>query len=407
MNFAQPAPLRVMVCGTSILALAIGLRLAFGLFLQPMSESLQWGREIFAIAIAIQNILWGLTQPLMGMLADKYGSRKVVALGGASYGLGLYLMSQAESPLALNLTTGLLIGVSLSATSFAVVLGAVGRAVSEQNRSMALGIASAGGSVGQVVILPIGQVLIDAYGWVLALGGLAAIAFLMVPLAAALGSGGPNSPKAAQEQLMRHALAEAGIHRGYWFLTAGFFVCGFQVTFIATHLPAYVVDSGLSAGLGATALALIGLFNIIGSSFWGALGGKYSKKYSLSSLYLARAVLIIALVFFPVTRFSILLFASGMGFLWLGTVPLTSGLIGQIFGVRYLSTLFGIVFFSHQIGAFLGVWMGGYVFDATGSYDIVWYFSVALGVLSALLHWPINEQPVARLSAPEEASAPI
>ena len=202
---------------------------------------------------------------------------------------------------------------------------------------------------------------------------------------------------------MRHALAEAGLHRGYWLLTAGFFVCGFQVTFIATHLPAYVVDSGLSAGIGATALALIGLFNIIGSSFWGALGGKYSKKYSLSSLYLARAVLITALVFFPVSNLSVLLFASGMGFLWLGTVPLTSALIGQIFGVRYLSTLFGIVFFSHQIGAFLGVWMGGYVFDLTGSYDIVWYLSVALGIVSALLHWPINEQPVARLVAPGEA----
>ncbi len=397
MNSIKRSSFRVMVCGTAILALAIGIRLSFGLFLQPMSQTLGWGRETFAFGIALQNILWGMTQPLMGMLADKYGARKVVAMGGLGYCLGLYLMSQATSPLALNLTTGLLIGVSLSATSFAVVLGVVGRAVSERNRSMALGLASAGGSVGQVLILPIGQALISAYGWVLALGGLAAIAFLMVPLAAALGSSERKSRKEVKEQLIRHALAEAGLHRGYWLLMAGFFVCGFHVTFIATHFPAYIVDSGLSPSLGATALALIGLFNIIGSSFWGIVGGKYSKKYSLSSLYLARAVLIAALVFFPVSNFSVLIFASGMGFLWLGTVPLTSGLIGQIFGVRYLSTLFGIVFFSHQIGAFLGVWMGGYIFDLTGSYDSVWYVSIVLGVLSAFLHWPINEQPVARL----------
>ena len=219
--------------------------------------------------------------------------------------------------------------------------------------------------MGQVLILPIGQALIAAYGWVLALGGLVAIAFLIVPLAAALGPSERKSRKELKGQLISHALAEAGLHRGYWLLMAGFFVCGFHVTFIATHLPAYIVDSGLSPGLGATALALIGLFNIIGSSFWGIVGGKYSKKYSLSSLYFARAVLIAALVFFPVSNFSVLVFASGMGFLWLGTVPLTSGLIGQIFGVRYLSTLFGIVFFSHQIGAFLGVWMGGYIFDLT------------------------------------------
>ena len=342
----------------------------------------------------------------MGMLADKYGARKVVAMGGLGYCLGLYLMSQATSPLTLNLTTGLLIGVSLSATSFAVVLGVVGRAVSERNRSMALGLAAAGGSVGQVLILPIGQALITAYGWVLALGGLAAIAFLMVPLAAALGASERKSRKELNEQLISHAVAEAGLHRGYWLLMAGFFVCGFHVTFIATHLPAYIVDSGLSPGLGATALALIGLFNIIGSCFWGIVGGKYSKKGSLSSLYLARAVLIAALVLFPISNLSILVFASGMGFLWLGTVPLTSGLIGQIFGVRYLSTLFGIVFFSHQIGAFLGVWLGGYIFDVTGSYDIVWYVSIALGVLSALLHWPINEQPLARLALAGESSSP-
>jgi len=278
MNTTRRSTLRVMVCATSILALAIGIRLSFGLFLQPMSQSLGWGRETFAFAIALQNLFWGLTQPLMGMLADKFGARKVIIVGGLGYSLGLYLMSLAATPLTLNLTTGLLIGVSLSATSFAVVLGAVGRAASERNRSMALGFASAGGSVGQVLILPIGQALISTYGWVLALGGLAAIAFLMLPLAAAMGNSKQRRPKQVQGQIMSHALAEAGLHQGYWLLTAGFLVCGFQVTFIATHFPAYIVDRGLSPGLGATALALIGLFNIIGSSFWGIVGGKYSKK---------------------------------------------------------------------------------------------------------------------------------
>ena len=390
----------ILICGGAILAIAIGIRLAFGLFLQPVSEGRGWGRETFALAIALQNILWGLTQPFLGVLADKYGARKVVVIGGIGYSFGLYLMSQATTPLALHLTTGVLIGLSLSATSFGVVLGAVARAVSEKHRSTALGLVSAGGSLGQFLILPFGQMLIGAYGWVLALTALGAVTLLMVPLA--MGLDGRKASEEIPSQPVAEAVAEAGLHRGYWLLTAGFFVCGFQVTFMATHLPAYIVDMGFSARLGATALALIGLVNVFGSSFWGIMGGRYSKKYNLTLLYLARVVAITALLFFPPSGTSILIFASVMGFLWLGTVPLTSALIGQIFGVQYLSTLFGIVFFSHQVGAFVGVWMGGYVFDATGSYDMVWYVAIGLGLIAALLHWPINEQPVERLALATE-----
>ncbi len=390
----------ILICSGAILALAIGIRLAFGLFLQPVSEARGWGRETFALAIALQNIMWGLTQPFLGVLADKYGARKVVVIGGIGYTSGLYLMSQAATPLALHLTTGVLIGLSLSATSFGVVLGAVGRAVSEKHRSMALGLVSAGGSLGQFLILPFGQFLIGTYGWVLALTALGAATLLMVPLA--MGLDGRKASEQVAPQPVSEALAEAGLHRGYWLLTAGFFVCGFQVTFMATHLPAYIVDMGFSARLGASALALIGLVNVAGASFWGIMGGRYSKKYNLILLYLARVLAIAALLFSPPSGAGILIFASVMGFLWLGTVPLTSALIGQIFGVQYLSTLFGIVFFSHQVGAFVGVWMGGYIFDTTGSYDMVWYVAIGLGLIAALLHWPINEQPVERLSLARE-----
>lgn len=393
---SKNSPARILICGGAILAIAIGIRLAFGIFLQPVSETRGWGRETFALAIALQNLLWGLAQPFLGVLADKYGARKVVVMGGIGYSAGLYLMSQATTPLALYLTTGVLIGLSLSATSFGVILGAVGQAVSEKHRSTALGLVSAGGSVGQFFILPFGQALIGSYGWILALAALGVVALLMVPLATGL-DGRKASERQVPSQLVAEAVVEAGLHRGYWLLTAGFFVCGFQVTFMATHLPAYIVDLGFSARLGATALALIGLVNIIGSSFWGIMGGKYSKKYNLTLLYLARALAIAVFLLFPPSQTGILIFAAVMGFLWLGTVPLTSGLIGQIFGVQYLSTLFGIVFFSHQVGAFVGVWMGGYIFDATGSYDLVWWVAIVLGLISALLHWPINEEPVERL----------
>ncbi|MEE8396819.1 MAG: MFS transporter [bacterium] len=397
-SFFQTRVFWVVFCGTVVLALSIGIRLTFGLFLQPMSAAMGWGREVFALAIALQNLIWGASQPFIGMIADRKGAGRVVAVGGVGYGLGLYLMSQSTTPLALNFSAGLVIGLALSGTSFAVVLGAVGRAVSVKRRSMALGIASAGGSIGQFAILPVGQLMIGTQGWVFALIALGAIAAMATPFAAVLA--GRPSPAAVGEpaQGIGGALAEAGGHRGFQLLTGGFFVCGFHVTFIGTHLPAYIVDHGLSPGVGALALITIGFFNILGSFFWGVMGGRYSKRHSLSALYLARAVVILAFVSVPVTVTSVLVFAGAMGFLWLGTVPLTNALVGQIFGVRYISTLFGIVFFSHQVGAFLGVWLGGKVYDLTGSYDSVWYIAIVLGVVAALLHWPINEAPVARLA---------
>jgi predicted MFS family arabinose efflux permease len=373
----------------------MGIRQSFGLFLPPMTLDLGIGREAFALALAVQNILWGLFQPVTGMIADRFGAGRVVVAGAAVYALGLIHMSGAATALDLNLGAGLLVGFGTAATGFAVVLGAVGRLVAAERRSMALGVVSAGGSFGQFVMAPAGQALIAAQGWPGALVTLALFAALMAPLAAALaGRLGEPSRAEAPAMSLAQAIGEASGHSGYRYLTLGFFVCGFQVTFVAVHLPAYLGDVGLSAETAALALALIGFFNIIGTYTCGALGDTYSKKYLLSLLYLLRAVVVAVFLVAPKTESTVLVFAAAIGFLWLGTVPLTSGLVGQIFGVRYLSTLFGIVFFSHQMGSFLGVWLGGYAFDTLGSYDPVWMGSIALGIGAALLHLPITEKPL-------------
>ena len=400
-------PLLILTAGSLVLALAIGTRLTFGLFLEPLSTDLGWGREVFALAIAFQNLAWGLTQPIAGMLVDRYGSGRVLAVGGLLYAGGVLLMSQTSSPLDAGLSAGVLVGLGLSATSFAVVLPAVGRVVSPEKRSLAVGVVSAAGSVGQFVMVPVGQAFISSYGWSTALVLLAVIVLLIVPLAAALR----GSPHAAElsgrgDVGLRAALREAAGHSGYRLLVAGFFVCGFHVTFIATHLPAYLSDQGISATMGATALALIGFFNIFGSLACGALGGRYSKKYLLSLLYFVRALAILFFIVFPLSPFTIVVFASVMGFLWLGTVPLTSGIVAQVFGMRYLGTLFGIVFLGHQVGAFLGVWLGGKVFDATGDYTIVWWIAIALGLIAALIHWPIDERSAAAQAASEPSLPP-
>jgi predicted MFS family arabinose efflux permease len=394
-------PIVVLLCGTVILLLSFGIRTSFGLFLKPVTGEFGWGREVFAFAIAVQILLWGVSQPFAGAIADKYGAGRVVAVCGALYALGIALMARADTPFDFTLGAGFLVGVGLSGTSFPIILAVIGRSVSAQRRSLFLGIGTAGGSSGQLLMVPLGQVFLGSYGWVMALGLLAAVSFAMVPLAAALA--GHSQPVARTEvaQSLVEAVREASGHRGYWFLTAGFFVCGFHVLFIATHLPAFIVDNGIAAALGATALAVIGLGNMFGSYLSGVLGGHFSKKYLLSSLYLLRSLVITVFVLTPVSDVSILVFSAAMGVLWLSTVPLTSGLVAQIFGVRYMAMLFGFVFFSHQIGGFLGVWLGGLVFDSTGSYDAIWWISVALGVAAALLHWPINERPVARLAAAE------
>jgi predicted MFS family arabinose efflux permease len=395
------AVLTVILGGGLILALSIGTRQSFGLFLQPLSDDLGWGREVFALAIAFQNLIWGLAQPVAGMIADRYGAGRVIVAGSLMYAAGVALMSQTTTPLDIQFSAGLLIGLGMSATSFAVVLSAVGRVVSPERRSLAFGVVSALGSLGQLAMVPAGQAFLEAYGWPTAFLIFAVITLFMVPVAAAMRGRADTTQLAARpEESLGQVLKLAMGNSSYRYLVAGFFVCGFHVMFIATHLPAYLTDAGFSGRTAAMALMLIGLFNVFGSYACGALGGMYSKKYLLSLLYLVRSIAILAFIVFPLTPVTIALFASTIGFLWLGTVPLTSALVAQMFGMRYLGTLFGIVFLSHQVGSFLGIWLGGFLFDATGDYTVVWWVAVALGLVAALLHWPIDEREVAPAAAP-------
>ncbi|HUE93971.1 MAG TPA: MFS transporter [Pseudomonas sp.] len=385
----------LLLGGSLILALSLGIRHGFGLFLPPMSAEFGWGREVFAFAIALQNLIWGLTQPFTGALADRFGARRTVIVGGVLYAIGLGCMGLADSPLSLSLSAGLLIGIGLSGTSFSVILGAVGRAVPMEKRSMAMGIAAAAGSFGQFAMLPGTLGLIGWLGWSAALLALGLLVALIVPLAAMLKDN--PLPLLGHEQTLGEALREACSHSGFWLLALGFFVCGFQVVFIGVHLPAFLVDQHLPALVGTTVLALVGLFNIFGTYIAGWLGGRMSKPRLLSALYLTRALVISAFVMAPLTVWSAYAFGIAMGLLWLSTVPLTNGTVATMFGVRNLSMLGGIVFLFHQLGAFLGGWLGGYLFDRTGSYDLVWQIAIVLSLLAAALNWPVREQPVARL----------
>lgn len=389
----------VLLGSALILALSLGVRHGFGLFLPPMSAQFGWGREVFAFAIALQNLIWGLAQPFTGALADRFGAAKVVIVGGVLYAVGLLLMGLSDSPLSLSLSAGLLIGIGLSGTSFSVILGVVGRALPPQNRSMGMGIASAAGSFGQFAMLPGTLGLIGWLGWSAALLVLGLLVALIVPLVSMLKD--RPLPKLGGEQTLKEALHEACSHSGFWLLAFGFFVCGFQVVFIGIHLPAYLVDQHLPATVGTTVLALIGLFNIFGTYTAGWLGGRMSKPRLLTGLYLARAVVIVLFLWAPVTQFSAYVFGMVMGFLWLSTVPLTNGTVATMFGVRNLSMLGGIVFLFHQLGAFLGGWLGGVVYDQTGSYDLIWQVSIGLSLLAAALNVPVRERPVARLQAQE------
>ncbi len=394
-------PAVVLACACLILMLSLGTRQSFGLFLQPLSSSNGWGREIFAFAIAMQNLVWGLAQPFSGMIADKYGAGRVLAVGAILYALGLVLMPLSGTGVQLDLSAGLLIGLGISGTSFSVVLGVIGRSLSPEKRSMGLGIASAGGSFGQFAMLPYGQTLITHFGWAAALSILAAsVSFILLP---ALVLAGKNAVAKSvhDNQSVSEALHEAGGHKGFWYLTSGFLVCGFQTVFIMLHLPAYLLDKGMTPVTGMIALALIGFFNIIGSYLAGYFGGLYSKKNLLAYIYLLRAVAIGLFMVLPITSATVYIFAAAMGSLWLGTVPLTNGLVAQIFGVKYLSTLFGIVFLGHQIGSFIGAWLGGYVFDLSGSYYAVWLTCIGLSIVAAVLCWPIDESQVARLNVKE------
>ncbi|MFK3791611.1 MULTISPECIES: MFS transporter [Pseudomonas] len=387
----------VLLGSALILALSLGIRHGFGLFLPPMSAQFGWGREVFAFAIALQNLIWGLAQPFTGALADRFGAAKVVLIGGVLYAVGLACMGLADSPLSLSLSAGLLIGIGLSGTSFSVILGVVGRALPPEKRSMGMGLASAAGSFGQFAMLPGTLGLIGWLGWSAALLVLGVLVALIVPLVSMLKD--KPLPAHGHEQSLMEALREACSHSGFWLLAFGFFVCGFQVVFIGVHLPAYLVDQHLPATVGTTVLALIGLFNIFGTYTAGWLGGRLSKPRLLTGLYLLRAVVIMLFLWVPVSQASAYLFGMAMGFLWLSTVPLTNGTVATLFGVRNLSMLGGIVFLFHQLGSFLGGWLGGVVYDRTGSYDLIWQVAILLSLLAAALNWPVRERPVARLQA--------
>jgi MFS family permease len=384
-----------------ILALSLGTRHGFGLFLPPMSAQFGWGREVFAFAIAFQNLIWGLAQPFAGALADRFGAAKVVFVGGVLYAAGLMCMSLADSPLSLSLSAGLLIGIGLSGTSFSVILGVVGRALPAEKRSMGMGIASAAGSFGQFAMLPGTLGLIGWLGWSMALLALGLLVALILPLVAMLKD--TPLPMVEGQQTLREALHEACTHSGFWLLAFGFFVCGFQVVFIGIHLPAYLVDQHLPAKVGTTVLALIGLFNIFGTYIAGWLGGRMSKPRLLTALYLLRAVVIALFLWIPLSETTAYLFGVTMGLLWLSTVPLTNGTVATLFGVRNLSMLGGIVFLFHQLGAFLGGWLGGVVYDRTGNYDLIWQVSILLSLMAAALNWPVRERPVARLQVAQGA----
>jgi MFS family permease len=403
------APVVVIVCGCLIALITYGLRTSFGLFVEPLSEGRGWSREVFALAIAIQNILWGLGQPVAGAIADRYGSARVLAVGGAIYALGVALMAVSTTPLAFNLTAGVLVGLGLSGGSFTIVIAAFSRLVPEDRRSWSMGVATAAGSLGQFVFAPLGQAFISSYGWATALLLLACFGATVPVLAAALRSDAGQATSSGSVGLpAREVVREAFGHGSYLLLVAGFFVCGFHVAFITTHLPAHLSDAAAYShahgthtgpGLAAWALALIGLFNVLGSYGSGILGDRMSKRKLLAGIYLSRAAVIALFVTLPPSTLVVLAFAAAMGVLWLSTVPLTSGLVAVMFGTQYMGTLFGFVFLSHQVGAFLGVWLGGVAFEQTGSYAPVWWASVFLGVLAAALHWPIVERPAPAYAA--------
>lgn len=377
-----------------IASVGMGIRQNFGHFLTGMTVDLEIGRETFAFAMALQNLMWGMFSPITGAIADKYGSARMIALGGMVYIVGLTIMANAEGAFGLNLGAGLFIGFAQAAAGFAVLLGAVARRVSLERRSLALGITTAGGSFGQFYMAPASLGLIETFGWSNALLYLGGLALVMVAMAPILTGKASEVTEGDVDMSLGEAIKEATANRSYWMLMVGFFVCGFQVAFVAVHLPAFITDLGLGADSGAMAIGLIGLFNIIGTYTFGALGGKYSKKYLLSILYVLRSAVIAVFLLAPVSELSVLIFSASLGLLWLGTVPLTSGLVAQIFGVRYMSTLFGVVFFAHQLGSFSGIWWGGVSFDATGSYDQIWITSIILGILAGFAHLPIAEKPL-------------
>mgnify|MGYP006191400497 CR=1 FL=1 len=395
-------PLLVLILGTVILCVSFGVRSSLGVYMKPISIDLGWAREVFAFAIALQSLIWGLSTPMMGYLADRFGPAKIVAIGAILYTIGLYVMSQATAPADATIGIGVLTGFALSMTGFPIILSVIARRFPPEKRTLVMGIGSAGGSSGQLILVPFGQWLINEQGWIMSLVLLAAIAAVIVPLAASLAGGNERAVDDHSQQKFGEAMKEAISHGGYRLLIFGYFVCGFQTMFIGAHLPAFLSDLGQSDWIGATALSLIGGFNIVGCILWGMAGDHRSKKLLLAALYSLRALVMLGFIMLPMTTFTVVILSAAMGLLWLGTVPLTTGVVVQIFGTQYMATLVGFTFLGHQIGSFLGIWMGGYIFDVTGSYDPIFWGGIILGLLATLAHFPLNDRPVARLA--EEAA---
>jgi len=391
-------PLVIVVCGCLIGMLTFGPRSTFGFFMQPMSREFAWGRDVFGLALAIQNLLWGIGQPIAGAIADRFGSLRVISVGALMYAAGLITMRYAATPLSLDISAGVLIGFGLSGCSFNLVLSAFGKLLPPDWRGVALGAGTAAGSLGQFVFAPFGVAMLDNFGWQPALTVFSCLMLLVVPLSLALATPSPAADTVAvvEQQTFKDALAEAFGHRSYVLLVLGFFTCGFQLAFITVHLPAYLVDRGVPVQVGGWVIATIGLFNIVGSLSVGWLQSRMPKRYILSVIYFVRAMSIVAFISFPITTFSAVVFGVVTGLTWLSTVPPTSSLVAVMFGTRWLATLYGFAFFSHQVGGFLGVWLGGVVFERLNSYTSIWWLSVLFGVLSALINLPIVEAPVAR-----------
>ena len=394
---------QVLLCGAAIVTLSMGIRHGFGLWLQPITMERGWSRETFAFALAVQNIAWGAAGPFAGMLADRFGAFKVLMVGGLLYALGLILMGLSTTGLAFTGSAGLLIGMAQSGTTYAVIYGVIGRNVAPEKRSWAMGVAAAAGSFGQFLMVPVENWLIAGAGWQNALFVLGIAATLIVPLAFGLRERDSTVHHGGVHLSIGQALREAFGYRSFQLLTLGYFVCGFQVVFIGVHMPSYLKDHGLSPQVATYALALIGLFNVFGTYIAGTLGQRYPKRYLLAGIYALRSVAIVVFLSVPLSPTSVYLFSATMGFLWLSTVPPTNAIVAQIFGVQHMSMLSGIVFFSHQIGSFMGVWLGGKLYDTTGSYDIVWWLAVALGVMAMIVNLPVREQPIQRGTVPAAA----
>ncbi len=396
-------PIVVLLAAMTMVMFTWGIRQSFGLLLRPITDGFGWGREDLSIAFATNSLIIGLISPIVGAIADKWGPIKVLFTGAILYTTSLVLMSQATTPTGMLLSTGIVGGLGMGSCGLTLILSIVGRVAREEQRSLWFGIVTGAATAGQLAIVPIYQHVIDTRGWVTSVLVMAAMAALLVPLSAAMAQAGKSALAQKHNQTLGQALQQASRHKGFWLMTVAFFVCGFQLQFIANHLPAFLEDRGQAGALGASAIALIGLFNMIGTWVSGWLGGRYRRKYLLCCVYMGRSLIMLAFIHAPINSLTVSLFSAGVGLLWLATLPLTSGMVASMFGPRYMATLYGIVFLSHQIGSFMGVWLGGRIYDVTGSYMPAWWLAIALGGVAALLHFPIDDRPVELVTAPAGA----